>query len=237
MYRRDKLLTQEAEKRLKAIKEFTELGSGIKIAMRDLEIRGAGNVLGKDQHGHMEAVGYELYCKLLNTAVNVLKGDTYTRNVPKTVVELEADAYIPYEYIKDEEQKLDIYKRISLIETEEDLFDMQDELIDRFGEIPHSVLNLLKSAVIKSEASKLYIGEVDIKRDFIQLTMHTDEACDDIDTGCIQSIVDKYKGRLRINIGEKTIWKLYPVHKNSLAEADIDGCMKLLKGMQILKKA
>ena len=237
MYRRDKLLTQEAEKRLKAIKEFTELGSGIKIAMRDLEIRGAGNVLGKDQHGHMEAVGYELYCKLLNTAVNVLKGDTYTQNAPKTVVELEADAYIPYEYIKDEEQKLDIYKRISLIETEEDLFDMQDELIDRFGEIPHSVLNLLKSAVIKSEASKLYIGEVDIKRDFIQLTMHTDEACDDIDTGCIQSIVDKYKGRLRINIGEKTIWKLYPVHKNSLAEADIDGCMELLKGMQILKKA
>ena len=133
MYKRDKLLKEEAEKRLQAIREFTELGSGIKIAMRDLEIRGAGNVLGAEQHGHMEAVGYDLYCKMLNQAVLALKGEETEEESYATSVECDIDAYIPAAYIKNEYQKLDIYKRISAIETEDEYMDMQDELLDRFG--------------------------------------------------------------------------------------------------------
>lgn len=126
------MLKEVAEKRLAAIKEFTELGSGFKISMRDLEIRGAGNVLGESQHGHMEAVGYDLYCKMLNEAVKKLKGETVTEQVFETAVEIKVDAFIPNSYIKNELQKLDIYKRIAEIENEEEKFNMIDELIDRF---------------------------------------------------------------------------------------------------------
>ncbi|MGN1084912.1 MAG: transcription-repair coupling factor, partial [Lachnospiraceae bacterium] len=133
MYKRDKILKEVAEKRLQAIKEFTELGSGFKIAMRDLEIRGAGNLLGAEQSGHMEAVGYDLYCKLLNDAVRELKGDEPAGEEFDTAVDLEADAYIPETYIRNEMQKLDMYKRIALIRSEEELSELQDELIDRFG--------------------------------------------------------------------------------------------------------
>ena len=152
MYKRDKMLKEEAEKRLQAIREFTELGSGIKIAMRDLEIRGAGNVLGAEQHGHMEAVGYDLYCKLLNQAVEALKGRRNEEEDFQTVVDCDINAYIPGGYIKNEYQKLDIYKRISTIENEDEYMDMQDELIDRFGELPGAVGNLLKVAYLKALA-------------------------------------------------------------------------------------
>ena len=135
LYRRGKLLNAEAQKRLKAIREFTELGSGIKIAMRDLEIRGAGNVLGAEQHGHMQAVGYELYCKLLGVAVRALKGEEVEKEEFETSVDVDISAYIPSSYIKNEEQKLDVYKRIASIETLDDYLDMQDELLDRFGEM------------------------------------------------------------------------------------------------------
>ena len=124
-----------AEKRLSAIREFSDLGSGFKIAMKDLEIRGAGNVLGKSQHGHMAAVGYDLYCKMLNQAVNDLKGIKNEYDF-ETTVDMEVDAYIPATYIKSEYQKLDIYKRIAALETREELSDMRDELADRYGSIP-----------------------------------------------------------------------------------------------------
>ena len=143
MYRRNKMLKEVAEKRLGAIREFTELGSGFKIAMRDLEIRGAGNLLGAQQHGHMQAVGYDLYCKMLNEAVKKQKGLPVSEEEFQTLVDVELDAYIPDTYIRSESQKLDIYKRIAGIESGEECEDMLEELLDRFGDPPKSVLNLL----------------------------------------------------------------------------------------------
>ena len=159
MYRRSKILREVAEKRLSAIREFTDLGSGFKIAMRDLEIRGAGNLLGKRQSGHMEAVGYDLYCKMLNDAVRGMKGES--RKVDfTTTVELEADAFIPPSYIVNEQQKLDIYKRIAGVENAGESADMKEELLDRFGEVPVSVDNLLRIALIRVRAHSLYVTEV-----------------------------------------------------------------------------
>lgn len=159
LYKRDKILKEVAEKRLAAIREFTDLGSGFKIAMRDLEIRGAGNLLGMRQHGHMEAVGYELYCKMLNEAVQDRKG-VKTVGDFNTCVELDADAYIPASYIVNENQKFDIYKKIANIESEKERDDMRDELLDRFGKLPVSVENLLRIALIRVAAHKLYVTEI-----------------------------------------------------------------------------
>ena len=199
MYKRDKLLREEAEKRLQAIREFTELGSGIKIAMRDLEIRGAGNVLGAEQHGHMEAVGYDLYCKMLNQAVLALKGETLEEDSYDTVVECDIDAYIPGRYIKNEYQKLDIYKRISAIETEEEYMDMQDELMDRFGDIPSSVENLLKIASIRALAHQAYVTEVVINRQEVRLTMYQKAK---LQVEKIPDMVRSYKGDLKLVPGD-----------------------------------
>ncbi len=173
MYRRDKVLREVAEKRLSAIKEFTDLGSGFKIAMRDLEIRGAGNLLGKKQHGHMAAVGYDLYCRMLNEAVRHLKGEELEESF-NTAVELDVDAYIPPSYIMNEYQKLDIYKRVAGIETQAECEDMKEELLDRFGEIPKSVDNLLRVAMIRMQAHKLYITEVKGKNEVLKFTMKQD---------------------------------------------------------------
>lgn len=194
MYKRDKMLKEEAEKRLQAIREFTELGSGIKIAMRDLEIRGAGNVLGAEQHGHMEAVGYDLYCKMLNEAVLALRGQHKENSDFETVVDCDIDAYIPSGYIKNEYQKLDVYKRISGIESEDEYMDMQDELIDRFGEIPASVENLLKVAELKALAHRANVTEVSVNFQEVRLTMYVGAS---INTAGIPDIIKKYKGDLK----------------------------------------
>lgn len=166
MYKKDKMLKEVAEKRLSAIREFTELGSGFQIAMRDLEIRGAGNLLGQRQHGHMEAVGYDLYCKMLNEAIRARKGAQKkgegVQDMPdfSTTVELEVDAYLPADYIVNEQQKLDLYKRIAGVETAEESDEMQEELLDRFGAVPKSAENLLRIALIKARAHRLYITEL-----------------------------------------------------------------------------
>ena len=199
MYKRDKLLREEAEKRLQAIREFTELGSGIKIAMRDLEIRGAGNVLGAEQHGHMEAVGYDLYCKLLNQAVQALQGKRTEEDEFETVVDCDIDAYIPSSYIRNEYQKLDIYKRISGIENEEEHMDMQDELMDRFGEIPKSVENLLLVASLKALAHRVYITEVKVNRQEVRMSMYANAK---LNTAGIPEMIQKYGGNLRFQTGE-----------------------------------
>ena len=169
MYKRDKMLKEVAEKRLSAIREFTDLGSGFKIAMRDLEIRGAGNLLGMRQHGHMEAVGYDLYCKMLNDAVARRKGVAGQLDF-NTTVDLDVDAYIPNEYIVNETQKLDIYKRIAGIENRKEMEDMRDELLDRFGSIPESVENLLRISLIRVSAHKVYLAEIKGKNERILFT-------------------------------------------------------------------
>lgn len=173
MYKRDKMLKEVAEKRLQAIREFTDLGSGFKIAMRDLEIRGAGNLLGMSQHGHMEAVGYDLYCKMLNEEVKKLKG-VVTAEDFNTTVDVDVDAFIPQSYIVNEVQKLDIYKRIAGIENQAECEDMREELMDRFGEIPRSVHNLLRISLIRVAAHRLYMSELKGKNERIVCTMRQD---------------------------------------------------------------
>ena len=153
------MLIETAEKRLSAIREYTDLGSGFKIAMRDLELRGAGNLLGAEQHGHMNAVGYDLYCKMLSEAVKEAKG-IHTMEDFETTIDLNMDAFIPDSYISNEYQKLDIYKRIAGIETQQDYDDMLEELLDRFGELPKAVMNLLTIAKIKALAHRSYVTEI-----------------------------------------------------------------------------
>ena len=226
MYKRDKLLKEEAEKRLQAIREFTELGSGIKIAMRDLEIRGAGNVLGAEQHGHMEAVGYDLYCKLLNQAVLELKGERKEEDAYETVVDCSIDAYIPSSYIKNEYQKLDIYKRISSIENEEEYMDMQDELMDRFGDIPRPLENLLKVAALKALAHSAYVTEVNINRQEIRLTMYKNAK---LNAEKIPELISRYKGDLKLQTGDEPVFKYLDRRKNNSIDVMVEQTQVILK--------
>ena len=204
MYKRDKMLKEVAEKRLEAIKEFTDLGSGFKIAMRDLEIRGAGNLLGARQHGHMQAVGYDLYCKMLNEAVKNLKGISTIEDF-NTSVDLDADAYIPPSYIVNEVQKLDIYKRIAGIENEKECDDMREELLDRFGEIPKSAENLLRIALIRSHAHRLYMPEVKGKNETIQFMMRTDAK---IKVENIPRLLQTYEGKMSFDPKGTPVFRL-----------------------------
>lgn len=229
MYKRDKLLKEDAEKRLQAIREFTELGSGIKIAMRDLEIRGAGNVLGAEQHGHMEAVGYDLYCKMLNQAVLALKGELPEEDTYETAVECDIDAYIPSYYIKNEYQKLDIYKRISAIETEDEYMDMQDELIDRFGDIPASVENLLKIAAVRALAHRAYVTEVLVNRQEVRLTMYQKAR---LQVDRIADFVTSYKGDLKLVPGEVPVFHYIDRrNKNQDSLAMLEKAREMLAGI------
>ncbi len=233
MYRRDKVLKEVAEKRLEAIREFTDLGSGFKVAMRDLEIRGAGNLLGERQHGHMEAVGYDLYCKMLNEAVQTLKGGRAAEDFA-TVIDLDVDAFIPPAYIVNEVQKLDIYKRIAGIENGRERDDMRDELLDRFGEIPKSVDNLLRIALIRVAAHKLYMTEIKGKNGRILFTFRPDAAVDPLR---IPELLRKYGQSLAFT-AYGTPFFTYKYKKTGLAETDAElllaGTEDLLEEMKLL---
>ncbi len=158
-YQRDKVLSEVAEKRLKTIREFTEFGAGFKIAMRDLEIRGTGNLLGPEQHGHMAAVGYDLYCKLLNEAIATAKGQQPKPDIEPTI-DIKVDAYIDNSYIPHEAHKIEFYKKIAAIENSEDKFNVEDELIDRFGDMPREVQSLIDISYIRALAKRIGIGEI-----------------------------------------------------------------------------
>ena len=231
MYKRDKMLKEVAEKRLQAIREFTELGSGFKIAMRDLEIRGAGNLLGESQHGHMEAVGYDLYCKMLSEAVKGLKGISVKEDFT-TTIELDVDAFIPPEYIVNEVQKLDIYKRIAGIESQAESKDMQEELLDRFGAVPRSVENLLRIALIRTAAHQVYLTEIKGRAERIKLTFKPDAP---IQPEGIQKLLKQYREKLTFTAyGAPFLTLKY--HKTGVVEKDaqilLAACEELLENMQ-----
>lgn len=233
MYKRDKMLKEVAEKRLAAIKEFTDLGSGFKIAMRDLEIRGAGNLLGMRQHGHMEAVGYDLYCKMLNEAVQKQKG-IQTPEDFATVIDLDVDAYIPPAYIVNEVQKLDIYKRIAGIENLKEKEDMKDELLDRFGEIPKSVDNLLRIALIRVAAHELYMTEIRGKNERILFTFRPDAL---LDAAKIPDLIRQYNKELSFTAYGNPFFT-YKYKKTGLVETDAELLLnmteQLLEAMKVL---
>ena len=214
LYRRDKMLKEVAKKRLHAIKEFTELGSGIKIAMRDLEIRGAGNILGEQQHGHMAAVGYDLYCKMLNEAVRTLKGEKVEENY-ETTIDLAIDAYIPDKYVENEFQKLDLYKRIAGIETEEEYDDILSEMIDRFGDPPKPVQNLMNIASLKAAAHSVYVVEIVQKSGIIKIIMYEKAK---LDISLIPDIINKYRGNLKLVNCKTPYFEFKPESKDTLYE-------------------
>ncbi|MBJ2355216.1 TRCF domain-containing protein, partial [Sphaerochaeta sp. S2] len=158
-YKKDKVLAEVAEKRLKAIKEFTELGAGFKIAMRDLEIRGDGNLLGSQQHGHIAAIGYDLYCKMLEIEVNKVKG-IFVEEPLEVTIDFKVSAFIPESFVTDQQYKLELYKKISSIRNQEDAFMIEEEIEDRFGSIPTVIYNLLSVSLIKGLCQSLKIKTV-----------------------------------------------------------------------------
>ena len=202
MYRKDRLPNEEAQKRLEAIRQFTELGSGVRIAKQDLEIRGAGAVLGEAQSGHMTLVGYDLYVRMLRDAVLAARGEEAEEapeHAGETVIKVTADAYLPDSYIPDEGAKLELYKRISQIRTGEDSENLKDELIDRFGDIPRPVLSLLSIAVIRAEASRLWISEISGDQKLLRFTFFPDAR---IRTDGLPALIQEMRGALRYVPGD-----------------------------------
>ncbi len=195
-YERGKSLTEIAEKRLKAIKEFTEFGSGFKIALRDLEIRGAGNIVGAQQSGHLAVIGYDLYVKMVEKTLKRKKTPEAKEDLIDTVIELDVDGYIPSRYICDEEQKIEIYKKISVIETREDKEDLTEEIIDRFGDMPTEVNNLIHISHIKSTAKKLNITILKQSNQSIYIEFHDNQ---DIHESLMSLFMDQYISTVRFD--------------------------------------
>jgi transcription-repair coupling factor (superfamily II helicase) len=199
VYKKDKILTEVAEKRLRALKDFTELGSGFKIAMRDLEIRGAGNMMGSAQHGHMATIGYDLYCRMLEDTIKIIKGEIEQEPI-ETSIDIKVDAFIDSQYIEDELQKIEIYKKIAAIESMHDYMDVKEELEDRFSEIPDPVYNLMDIAYIKSKARSLWIEEVKEKDGEVLFQF---QSRDKVDKDIFKKLLEKYKNNIIIRMGDK----------------------------------
>lgn len=233
MYKKDKLLKEIAEKRLQAIREFTELGSGFKIAMRDLEIRGAGNLLGEKQSGHMEAVGYDLYCKMLNEAVKKKKGIA-TQEEYSVSVDMNIDAYIPETYIVNELQKIDVYKRIAGIEDEQEREDMVEELTDRFGTVPKPVQNLLDIACLRVLAKEVYVTEIKSEGRAIKLNVYEHAV---YDNEKIPELISRYAGTLALKVVAKPYF-LYQTKKGTAVNVEemLDKSREILEDLHCLVK-
>ncbi|MCR5707438.1 MAG: transcription-repair coupling factor [Ruminococcus sp.] len=191
-YQRDKVLTEIAAKRLNAMREFTQFGSGFRIALRDLEIRGAGSILGGSQHGHMEAVGYDMYLQLLSEAIAEEKGEQ-PEKVPECLVDIQIDAHIPEDYITSLNQRIDLYKKIMHVTRDEDRFDLIDELIDRYGEPPKSVVGLIEVSLLRNKAAHLGITEISQRN--AQMYFYTQY----LTIEQIQALSAAYKGKITFN--------------------------------------
>ena len=196
-FRRDKTLTDIAQKRLSAIREFTAFGSGFRIAMRDLQIRGAGNLLGHSQHGHMEAVGYDLYMKMLNQAIAAAKGEPAARDKSECLVDLRVDAYIPDRYIPDGPGRIEAYRRIAAVGSPADAEDVLDELIDRYGDPPASVSDLVSVSLVRVLAASVGVYEVTQKKDLLTL------ALDKLELPMIRGLLTAFGGRVTAGAGAK----------------------------------
>ena len=242
MYKKDKMLKEVAEKRLSAIREFTDLGSGFKIAMRDLEIRGAGSLLGRKQSGHMQAVGYDLYCKMLGEAVRHKKSEDldeaqdYTLDDINTSIDLDVSAFIPDTYIMNEEQKLEIYKRIASIENQGESDEMKDELIDRFGEVPETAINLLRISLLRARAHELYILEIKGGNGIIEIKISPSAK---IDSGKIPGFVASYKGNMAFHSAGVPAFVYKYKKDNNPAKAekqlleDVENMIEKMQGLRV----
>ena len=227
MYKRDKMLREAAEKRLQTIREFTEFGSGFKIAMRDLEIRGAGNLLGAEQHGHMEAVGYDMYCRLLEEEVQNLKGDAPKEEKFETSIDLNISAFIPDFYIKNQEQRMELYKKIAGIRTMEEYYDMQEELEDRYGDLPKSVQLLLEVVLVKAEAHEMGIRAISQKHGNLLLEFQPQP---NIDPQKLMQLLAKEKGKYLFTAGANPYLTIKPARGEGEKPLElIKKCFEALK--------
>ncbi|MDR1017158.1 MAG: transcription-repair coupling factor [Lachnospiraceae bacterium] len=230
MYQRDKILREEAEKRLSAIREFTELGSGYKIAMKDLEIRGAGSLLGESQSGHMALVGYDMYVNLLSTAIKKKQGKLLDGDMYKTNIDIKVDAFIPASYIVNEYQKLDIYKRIAASENDKELDELIDELIDRYGDLPSEVLKLFDVARLKVFAHNLFIIDIEQKGREYNFKMYEHAK---VDVTKIPVLLERFDGDLSIANGN-TVAFIYYKKQTNVKEEPMDVVKKVLDGISSL---
>ena len=228
LYKRDKMIKEVAEKRLKAIREFTDLGSGYKIAMKDLEIRGAGNLLGQEQSGNIEAVGYDLYCQMLNDAIRRLSGET-VREEFVTNVELPLNAYIPDSYVKNEYVKLDLYKRISKCANREDNDAILEEVRDRFGEPPKPFFRLLDVAYLKAIAHEVYITDIKYVGDEVRFYMLPQAP---VQAERVNPLLKRYKNTLRLTAGKQTYFR---IRMSKLIEEEmVSSCEKVIEDIRTL---
>ena len=189
-------MTEIATKRLSAIREYTEFGAGFKVALRDLEIRGAGNILGAEQHGHLQTVGYDMYMKLLNEAVLEEKGE-HVEPKKECAIDLNINAYIPESYVRVASQRIDVYKKIALIENQEDMLDVTDELLDRFGNIPQSVVDLLKVSLLRKRGSNLGMAKIERRSSNFLIYPYI------MDAAVWTRLAAENKGKILLNMGSK----------------------------------
>ncbi|MDR5659186.1 transcription-repair coupling factor [Serpentinicella sp. ANB-PHB4] len=226
MFERDKMLSEASEKRLKAIKEFTEFGSGFKIAMRDLEIRGSGNLLGAQQHGHMSAIGYDLYVKLLEETMAELKGEKVEK-YEDTLIEVNIDAFISERFIKNHSQKIEVYKKIALIRELQDMYDIEEEIEDRYGDIPTSVRNLLQISYIKALAQKMGVQSIQQKDNDITIQF---KDLNRVSLEEISNVLNKFKFKLTFHAQEQPYF-IYKIKKGIDQEDILKDLRKIIEGV------
>ena len=221
-YKRDKLLSEIADKRLKAMKEFTEFGSGFKIAMRDLEIRGAGSILGEMQHGHMDEVGYDMYCKLLDEVVKEMKGITVTEE-KDVQIDLKVSSYLSDEYIPDSNQKIEVYQNIALCKNEQDIEDVIDEIVDRFGDLPKEAENLIQIARIKNACREIGVNKISQKESTIVYWFDSDS----FKTEWIDELLQKFRNQIKFSPA-KDPYITYKIKDERNVLSEVQNFLKIL---------